>query len=224
MDETAENAKIEVDKALAEEDGSEAPIYVMRHGRTALDKLDRSDGWLDFPLTDDGRRGIMPAQQFLKSLPKPIACIYYPSLKRTTETADIIKSGMGSKPAKMIVSDEARTWNLGIELIGSKKQPAKPIVRFYMRHPEKCPKDGESLSDFRKRFLTWFKEQMAEEKDGPILMIVSGSNIREISQCLTGNRDLLDLDEGGLLKLQPIGKMWHGNVIMGGKDTPDEES
>ncbi len=65
---------------------------------------------------------------------------------------------------------------------------------------------------------------MAEEKDGPILIVCSGSNIREISQFLTGNRDLLDLDEGGLLKLQPIGKMWHGNIVMGGKDTPDEES
>lgn len=219
-----EGAKAEIDKTLAEDDGSAAPVYVMRHGRTALDKLDRSDGWLDFPLTDDGRRGIMPAQQFLKALPKPIVCIYAPSLKRTTETADIIKSGMGSKPADIIVSDEARTWNLGIELIGSKKQPAKPIVRFYMSHPNKTPKDGESLNDFRKRFITWFKAQMAEEKDGPILLVVSGSNIREISQLLTGNRDLLDLDEGGLLKLQPIGKMWHGAIIMGGKDTPDEES
>jgi broad specificity phosphatase PhoE len=221
---TLEGAKAEIDKTLAEDDGSEAPVYVMRHGRTALDADNRSDGWLDFPLTDDGRRGIMPAQQFLKSLPQPVACIYYPSLKRTTETADIIKSGMGSKPAKMIVSDEARTWNLGVELIGSKKIPAKPIVKFYMRHPDKTPKDGESLNDFRKRFLTWFKEQLTEEKDGPVLLIVSGSNIREISQYLTGNRDLLDLDEGGLLKLQPIGNMWHGHIIMGGKDTPDEES
>jgi broad specificity phosphatase PhoE len=205
-------------------DAADNPIYVMRHGRTALDKLDRSDGWLDFPLTDDGRRGIMPAQQFLKSMPTPLACIYAPSLKRTTETADIIKSGMGSKPANVIVSDEARTWNLGIELIGSKKQPAKPIVKFYMRHPDKTPKDGESLNDFRKRFLTWFKKQMTEKKEGPILLVVSGSNIREISQLLTGNRDILDLDEGGLMKLQPIGKMWHGAIVMGGKNTPDEES
>ena len=47
-------AKSELSKALGTD---KEPIYVMRHGRTALDALKRSDGWLDFPLTDDGRRG-----------------------------------------------------------------------------------------------------------------------------------------------------------------------
>ena len=64
-------AKDEVDKALKADaaKGSDKHIYVMRHGRTALDAMKRSDGWLDFPLTDEGRRGTMKAQQYLKDLP-----------------------------------------------------------------------------------------------------------------------------------------------------------
>ena len=30
-------------------------IYLMRHGRTALDPMHRSDGWLDLPLSEKGQ-------------------------------------------------------------------------------------------------------------------------------------------------------------------------
>ena len=214
------DGKKALDKALGTD---KEPIYVMRHGRTALDALKRSDGWLDFPLTDEGRQGIIPAQQYLKDLPKSLCCIYAPSLKRTTETADIIQSGMGVEPPDVVVSDEAKTWNLGKKLLGSKKYPNKPIVRFYMKHPDKTPEDGESMNAFRKRFLTWFKGIMAEKRAGPVLLVVSGSNIREISQFIAGDREALDLDEGGLIELSYDNHKWVGVPILGGKHESEEE-
>lgn len=216
-------AKDEVDKALKADavKGSDKHIYVMRHGRTALDAMKRSDGWLDFPLTDEGRRGTMKAQQYLKDLPTPLKRIYAPTLKRTHETAHIIQSGMGLKPPEIVPSDIARTWNLGTELIGSKKKPSKPIVKFFMRHPDKTPAGGESMNDFCKRFLDWFKER--QDEDGPILLVLSGSNIREISKLLSGDRETYDLDESGLLRLTPIGNMLAGTVIFGGKHSSEEE-
>lgn len=222
LDDPKQGAKAEIDGALKSIDSDKKTIYVIRHGRTALDALKRSDGWLDFPLTDDGRRGLMPAQQYLKDMPRPLTHIYAPSLKRTQETAEIIQSGMGIKPAPITTSDAALTWNLGKELIGSKKKQSKPIVKYYMTHPNDTPEGGESLTEFRKRFLTWFKERMQEDK-GPVLLVLSGSNIREISNYLSGNREVFDLDEGGLLKLKPVGKMWSGTVVLGGKHTSDEE-
>lgn len=199
------------------------PIYVMRHGRTALDAVKRSDGWLDFPLTDEGRRGIIPAQQYLKDVPDQIKKIYAPSLKRTHETAEIIQSGMGTKPPKIVVSDKARTWNLGKELIGGKKNANRPVVEFYMRHKDKTPEDGESMNDFKKRFMGWFKDVAGAKRSSAILLVLSGSNIRELSQELTGNREVLDLDEGGLLCLRQEGKMWYGTIVCGGKHQSEEE-
>ncbi len=216
------DAKDEIDKALKSEAEKERPIFVMRHGRTALDALKRSDGWLDFPLTDEGRRSIMKTHQYMKNLP-PLTHIHAPTLKRTHETAEIVQSGMGIDPPKIVDCDEARTWNLGKELIGNKKLPSKPIVKFYMRHPDKTPSGGESMNAFRERFFTWLEARMAEKREGPILLVLSGSNIREISDRLTGNRETLDLDEGGLLKLMPVGKMWTGSVVFGGKHTSEEE-
>jgi broad specificity phosphatase PhoE len=106
-------------------------------------------------LTDDGRRGIIPAQQYLKDLPKPICCIYAPSLKRNIETAEIIQSGMGIDQAEIVVNDDMRTWNLGKKLVGSKKYPNRPIVKYYMKRPSEKPEGGESLDEFRDGFLTW---------------------------------------------------------------------
>lgn len=218
--ELAEGGKFAMDKALG---SSKEPVYVMRHGRTALDPLKRSDGWLDFPLSDEGRMGIIEAQQLLKELPKPLTCIYASSLKRTTETAHIIQSGAGVDPPCVEIDDAARTWNLG-KLSGSKKYPNKPIVKRYMANPDEKPDEGESLNAFRKRFMTWFKEILNEKRAGPILMVLSGSNIREISHYLAGGRDALDLDEGGLLELKPVGKTWQGTVLLGSKQDDDEPS
>jgi broad specificity phosphatase PhoE len=201
---------------------SKEPVYVMRHGRTALDALKRSDGWLDFPLTDEGRMGIIAAQQYLKDLPKPLACIYAPSLKRTMETAEIIQSG-DADPVDIDVVDAARTWNMGKKMLGSKKYPNKPIVKYYMEHPTEIPEEGESLNQFVKRFMGWLRGMMDEKRSGPVLLVTSGSNIREISQWLTGDRVALDLDEGGLMCLKPLGKTWHGTIVLGDKHDIETE-
>ena len=37
-------------------------LYIARHGKTALDPTHRSDGWLDLPLTDDGRVRLITMQ------------------------------------------------------------------------------------------------------------------------------------------------------------------
>jgi broad specificity phosphatase PhoE len=197
-------------------------IYVMRHGKTALDAMKRSDGWLDFPLTDEGRLGLIKAQQYLKNV--PLTCIYAASLKRTKETGEIIASGVLSNPS-VEIADELKTWNLG-NMMGTVKKPNKPIVKFYMSNPDEKPVGGESMSEFRKRFLPWLENLKEEVKEGsgPVLVVVSGTNLREISQSLYGDVEVLNLDEGGLLCLQPSGDSWHSQVIFGHKDDEEDYS
>jgi len=193
-----------------------AAIYVMRHGRTALDDIHRSDGWLDYPLSDQGRMRLITAQQYLKDI--PIQRIYAPDLRRTRETAEIMKSGIISNP-EFVVANEAKTWNLGT-LMGTPKKPNKPVVMYFMSHPNDRPDGGESMFDFRVRFIPWFQARKAEVMGGagPILIITSGSNLREISYQITGNKDAFDIDEGGLLVLHPRGDEWNGSVVFGHKD------
>ncbi len=195
-------------------------LFIMRHGRTVLDSEHRSDGWLDYPLSDDGRVGLMPVQQYLKSA--PITQVHTSTLRRCAETAHIIASGILSKP-KMHTDDDMRTWNLG-ELVGGKKKSNKPVVMYYMEHPEQEPKSGESLDAFRSRFMPCILKCMTQvvRGKGPFLLVTSGSGIREISYILSGNRDMLDLDEAGLAMLFMHAGKVHGKVIFGHKDEDGE--
>jgi broad specificity phosphatase PhoE len=197
-------------------------LYVMRHGKTILDNEDRSDGWLDYPLSDDGRLGLIDAQQFLKNA--PVKTIVTNSLRRVAETAHIVKSGILSKP-KTEVDEATRTWNLG-ELIGTKKTPTRPIVEYYVAHPGETPKAGESLGKFQKRFLGAVKKLLARVKTGggPILLVCSGSNIRTLSVMLCGSPHTYNLNEAGLLMLVPHGSAIYGKILFGHVDDENTDS
>lgn len=205
-----------IDPAPAKAPGA---IYIMRHGRTALDTEHRSDGWLDMPLSDQGQRELIDSQQYLKSV--PIVKIYTPDLKRTTETADLMKSGILEDPT-IVVDDAAKTWNLG-ELAGTKKKFGRPKVQSLISNPTVKAPRGESYSDFTGRFMPWFEKRAAEvAKSGkPILIVCSGSNLRCLGGRLLGDEDAVDLDEGGLACLCEFNGVWSGVVIDGGEGDGD---
>ena len=194
-------------------------IYVLRHGKTAMDFVKRSDGWLDLPLSDSGRLGLIAAQQHLKLA--PIKVIYAPSLKRTQETAEIMKSGILADP-KIITADEALTWNLGV-LAGMSKVYSRPQVRDLMDHPSRAPVGGESYAKFSRRYLPWFKGR-ATSGPQPFLVVGSGSNWRLIGDKLFGDPDALNLDEGGLAILQHNRGKWTKQILLGDEDTSSYES
>ncbi|MDE2097034.1 MAG: histidine phosphatase family protein [Patescibacteria group bacterium] len=199
-------------------------IYLMRHGHTVLDVDKRSDGFLDFPLSDKGRLGVIEAQQYLKTV--PLSYIRTAPLKRTVETAEIVKSGTVSDP-KIQTDDDGRTWNLGI-LAGTAKKISKPLVRELMANPTQRPPSGESYNEFLARFIPWFEKNCTAPvlKNGkPILYVGSGSNLRALGQNFVSDMDALDLDEGGLAMLYFVGNgPWQIEVILGEDDSGDQVS
>lgn len=207
----------------AEHEKDKKKIYCIRHGQTALDDLHRSDGWLDLPLNDEGRQNIVVAlSKFLKKL--PITCIYAAPLRRTKETADILKSGLVSNP-KVEEVEDMKTWNLG-SLAGDPKKPNKSVVRDLIRHPSKKAPDGESYNEFMDRFDAFLKKQQDEvAKDGPFLDVLSGSACRRISEIIFRDRSELDIDEAGLFVLYPDedGK-WTAKVLDKKRDAKELES
>ncbi len=201
-------------------------IYGLRHARTALDATHRSDGWIDLPLSDEGRQELVAVlSDELKGL--PITKIYTPDLRRTMETAHIVKSGLPSDP-DVIPATEMKTWNLGA-LAGDRKKPNKPVVKYLINHSASIPLGGESYGQFTERFDGFMQKQMADVESGkvkgPILDIFSGSNCRRLSDKLLGDRDILNVDESGLFMLFPSGDgKWSGMVISGGAKSNDEAS
>jgi broad specificity phosphatase PhoE len=200
-------------------DSEQGVIFIMRHGKTALDDLKRSDGWLDFPLSDEGRKALMRAQGDLKE--KPIREIFTAPFKRTTETAELIQSGI-LHPCKVSIDTDLMTWNLG-KLVGTPKKPNKPFVEYYMAHPHETPEGGESNDAFTARFTKAFGkvQDRAAKGEGPFLVVLSGSALRNLGEQLYGDKVALDLDEGGLGMVYKVGGKWAGKVIFGHKDEDD---
>lgn len=202
--------------------GADASVYLMRHGATAMDMgSNRSDGWLDMPLTDEGRMELIQAQQMLKSV--PLTKIYTPDLKRTLETGEIIKSGTVSDP-DVVSSPKARTWNLGI-IAGMKKEDGRPKVKDLKLNPTRRPPGGESYGEFKARFLAWLYPVMEKaEKSGPVLLVLSGSTLRLIGLEFFDSEDDCDLAEGGLAALHAEDGDWRCEVLLGHEDASPYES
>ena len=209
-----------VDSILDRAQSASGAVYLMRHGRTALDLEKRSDGWLDMPLSDEGQRQLIDSQQLLKLV--PLSTIYTPDLKRTRETADLVKSGVLSDP-KIVVDDKLKTWNLGV-LAGTRKRYSRPEVKQLMDNPKAAPAGGEPYGDFMARFLPEFAKIASKaQRDGkPILIVCSGSNLRCLGKQFLGNEDAIDLDEGGLACMRVTAYGYSGEVIHGGEPSDDE--
>lgn len=196
-------------------------IYLMRHGETVLDASRRSDGWLDMPLSDAGRLGLITAEQELKTV--PLKTIFAPDLKRTIETAEIVASGVLSCP-KVKIDDDARTWNLGA-IAGTKKRYGRPEVQKLIDAPDTAPMGGESYNDFKGRFLPWFEYAvMKASRVEPVLYVGSGSNLRLIGTEYLGDVEGVDLNEGGLACMHMVGDRWYGEVLIGQDDQDDDIS
>jgi broad specificity phosphatase PhoE len=211
-------------KAEAAVDYTYKSLFLMRHGRTALDPVHRSDGWLDFPLSDDGRVKLITAQQYLSEV--PLRKIYCATLKRTKETADIVSSGSIYHP-RVVEDDRAKTWNLGV-LAGKKKAPNKEKVKRLMKNPDEAPEGGESRNVFIAR-LTAFMTDIKSEglaSGGPTLTVFSGSCLRELSmEMFDGDDGVLDLDEGGMLVLNPDENApsgWKATLLFGHKSLEEQ--
>ena len=208
--------------SLMDQKSVQGSIYLMRHGHTVMDVDKRSDGWLDMPLSDDGRLSVIDAQQALKT--KPLACIHCADLKRTKETAEIVSSGTMGNP-KVEKNDDLRTWHLGV-LAGTRKRYGRPEVEKLIQDPTSRPMGGESFNEFKTRFMPAFQEIADEcvETGQPCLYVGSGSNLRLIGQVLLGDPDKLDLDEGGLAVLHSSGGSWYVEVLLGEDDNRDQVS
>lgn len=206
----------------SEHEKDKAKIYCIRHGQTALDDLHRSDGWLDLPLNDEGRKNVVLAlDKHLKDI--PITHIYTSPLRRTKETAEIIKSGMTSDPSVTVVPD-IKTWNLG-SLAGSKKKPNKKVVKDLLENTAKSAPDGESYDEFKDRFDSWLKEAERDaKKDGPFLLVLSGSNCRRVSEMLFDDRNILDMDEAGIFVMyEKADGTWTAKEIQGQRSEKERE-
>ena len=86
-------------------------FYIVRHGQTLLNSLDRAQGWADSPLTDAGKQTAVELGHKLKSI--DFDAVYTSDMLRTVQTAELILEANGKNGVPIERDVRLREWCLG---------------------------------------------------------------------------------------------------------------
>ena len=86
-------------------------FYIIRHGQTLLNSLDRAQGWADSPLTEAGKQMAADIGQKLKEI--DFDAVYTSDMLRAVQTAEIILQAGGKNGAPIKKDVRLREWCLG---------------------------------------------------------------------------------------------------------------
>lgn len=86
-------------------------FYIVRHGQTLLNYLNRAQGWVDSPLTDAGKQAALDLGNKLREI--DFHAIYASDMSRATQTAKWILSASGQSTMSIQKDARLREWCLG---------------------------------------------------------------------------------------------------------------
>lgn len=86
-------------------------FYIVRHGQTLLNSLDRAQGWADSPLTEAGRQMAADIGRKLKGI--DFDAVYTSGMLRAVQTAEIILQAGGKNVVPIEKDARLREWCLG---------------------------------------------------------------------------------------------------------------
>lgn len=86
-------------------------FYLIRHGQTLLNRLERAQGWADSPLTAAGKQAAADLGQTLKAV--EFAAVYTSDMLRAVQTAELILGANKNPSIPITVEPNLREWCLG---------------------------------------------------------------------------------------------------------------
>jgi 2,3-bisphosphoglycerate-dependent phosphoglycerate mutase len=162
-------------------------LILVRHGQSLWNLQDRFTGWVDVPLTDQGRAEATRAGEKLRGITIDVA--YTSSLTRAQMTLDLILAAI---PLQVpIIRDEALNERHYGDLQGlNKARTAEKFgadqVKIWRRSYDVPPPNGESLKDTAARTLPFFERCiLGDIRDGrDVLVVAHGNSNRSIVMAL----------------------------------------
>ena len=86
-------------------------FYIVRHGQTLLNSLDRAQGWADSPLTEAGKQMAADIGQKLKGI--DFGVVFTSDMLRAVQTAELILEAGGKSGVPIEKDARLREWCLG---------------------------------------------------------------------------------------------------------------
>ncbi|MFZ8856554.1 MAG: 2,3-bisphosphoglycerate-dependent phosphoglycerate mutase [Candidatus Nanopusillus sp.] len=176
-------------------------LCLIRHGESLWNKENRFTGWVDVPLTDNGREQAKKVGEILKSLNIKFDIAYTSLLSRAIETLEIIIKTLGYNiPVIKDISLNERHYG---DLQGLNKDKVAEIygkeqVKLWRRSLKARPPNGESLEDTQKRTIPFFERAIKGdlELNKNVLVVAHGNSLRSIISYIENlnEEQILDLE------------------------------
>lgn len=162
-------------------------LVLVRHGQSLWNLENRFTGWVDVPLTPQGRAEAKRAGELLKGMKFDVA--YTSALTRAQTTLAIIMETMGVELP--VIRDQALNERHYGDLQGlNKEELAKKYgpeqVKLWRRSYDVAPPNGESLELTAKRTLPFYERAiLGDLRQGKnVLVVAHGNSNRSIVMSL----------------------------------------
>ena len=163
-------------------------LYVIRHGQTDWNVKEKCQGRTDIELNNTGIKQAQNAKEQLKKY--KIDLIICSPLKRTRKTAEIINE---NKQVETIIDDRIRERELGeFEGHDITEEIENKIWDYNLNYKIS---GGESLYDFEKRILDFFKDIKQKYSDKNVLIVAHGGIAKVIKAYIYGMPESKNLSE-----------------------------
>jgi broad specificity phosphatase PhoE len=170
-------------------------IYLVRHGRTALNAEGRFRGLRDVPLDDQGFVEAAAAGHALKDA--RLSVVHASPLRRTIQTAEFVASAGGGRvvrDARLIDLDHGRWEALTPE---EAERDDREVYRRFREDPRSCtPPGGEAVANVERRVLAALSELGATHQGASVAAVSHEIPIRLVVSRLLGvdGADVWDID------------------------------
>lgn len=187
----------------------ELKLYIVRHGQTEWNLLEKFQGQLNSPLTEKGKMKIRETARNLENV--VFSAVYTSELGRTIGTAEIILENNNFEKNKDVNKKLKLERLAELNEIYFGKWQGLNFKEIFLKYPEEahnyfydvknyCAKNvgGEELKDGLERFLNGLKKIVSKNDGGNILIVTHGT-VLELFFNYIENKEASDLDERKLI-------------------------
>ena len=187
----------------------ELKLYIVRHGQTEWNVLEKFQGQLNSALTEEGIEKVGKTGKELKNV--EFKAVYTSKLRRTVRTAEIILEKNSFEKKKNIERKLKLEKLSELNEIYFGEWQGMDFKEIFLKYPKEahnyfydvknyCAENvkGEELKDGLERFLSGLKKIVNDNEKGNILIVTHGT-VLELFFNYIENKEADDLDERKLI-------------------------
>jgi probable phosphoglycerate mutase len=193
-------------------------IYLARHGSTTDSKLHIFRGQRDSALDKNGFVDAHTLKDFFAR--KEWHRIFCSPMTRAIQTATIICDDQADYQPE--TTDGLEPWDIGFLTGLPKNEENSAKIKYFEKHPEEAPENGESLREFEQRIWPLLAEAITigYEQGVPCVVVAHSSIVHSLCHLLVGpDHEEVAVKPGGVIEVyMKDAEILHRPIFKSGHD------